>query len=91
MVTGDPVIRRVPTLARPLFQTCSEVGEERYEFGPEGKINLPKGACHSFLEFYFRFLYRELRKYIQYVHMYTSLWLLVDLLSSHHWPQIEKV
>ena len=93
-----PVIRN-GTVSRPcpplLFQTCSEVGEERDEFSPL-EFNLPEEARpeNFFLFFFIFFLYIFLNymcntytNMYNYLHMYKSplgTSLLVDLLSSHN-------
>ena len=75
-----------------VYHTCSEVGEERDEFGPINPI-LPGEVREIFFFFLLKYMC-----YIYNVYNYLHrLWsplgtsLLVDLLGSHDWTKMEEL
>ena len=76
-VTSTRLPRNIPILPPPpIFQTCSEIREERDEFSPIEKIHFPREASHSFFGLFFDYM---LLYYIQGIYIiYTCTLLLIS-------------
>ena len=95
-VTNIQLPSNIPSLPPPPFlQTYSEIGEDRDEFSPIKENNPANGSISQFvfsclfLIIYLITLYK-VYTLCAFVHI-SFLGLLVDLLSSHRWPQVEQL